>query len=127
MSNGEFENSAEAVGGPGAEKPVQPLSQLLILAIDDDSGMLGFYKSVMSGEGVRLETSMDPTLGLELVGSLNPDLTLLDLTMPGIDGMEVLQRIRQRDPEARVVMVTGNYSIETAVVAIQAGAIDYVC
>lgn len=127
MSSGEFENSAEAVGGPGAEKPVQPPSQLLILAIDDDSGMLGFYKSVMSGEGVRLETSMDPTLGLELVESLNPDLTLLDLTMPGIDGMEVLQRIRQRDPEARVVMVTGNYSIETAVVAIQAGATDYVC
>jgi DNA-binding NtrC family response regulator len=127
MSNGEFENSAEAGGAPGAEKPVQPPSQLLILAIDDDSGMLGFYKSVMSGEGVRLETSMDPTLGLELVGSLNPDLTLLDLTMPGIDGMEVLQRIRQRDPEARVVMVTGNYSIETAVVAIQAGATDYVC
>ena len=76
---------------------------------------------------MRLETSTDSTVGLELVGSLNPDLTLLDLSMPGIGGMEVLQRIRQRDPEARVVMITGNYSIETAVMAIQAGAADYVC
>jgi DNA-binding NtrC family response regulator len=47
--------------------------------------------------------------------------------MPGIDGMEVLRRIRLYDPEARVVMITGDYSIESAVKAIQAGATDYLC
>src|SRR5208282_3984906 len=51
----------------------------------------------------------------------------LDMTMPGIDGMEVLRRIRLTDREARVVMITGDYSIESAVKAIQAGATDYVC
>jgi len=47
--------------------------------------------------------------------------------MPGIDGMEALQRIRLRDPEARVIMITGDYSIESAIKAIQAGATDYIC
>lgn len=127
MSNNESEDAAEHVGAARSDEPAQSQSELLIVAIDDESGMLGFYKSVLAGEGVRMETSTDPTLGLELVESLNPDLTLLDLSMPGINGMEVLERIRRRDPEARVVMITGNYSIETAVMAIQAGAADYVC
>jgi len=47
--------------------------------------------------------------------------------MPGIDGMEALRRICLHDPETRVVMITGDYSIESAVKAIQAGATDYVC
>ncbi|MGO8785837.1 MAG: sigma-54-dependent transcriptional regulator [Terriglobia bacterium] len=127
MSNDDFGNLEEPVAVPQTGEPEPSTSELLVLAIDDEASMLGYYKSVLAGEGVRLETSTDSTVGLELVGSLNPDLTLLDLSMPGIGGMEVLQRIRQRDPEARVVMITGNYSIETAVMAIQAGAADYVC
>lgn len=126
-SNSGFENLEDPVGVPRTEEAGASISELLVVAIDDEAGMLGYYKSVLGGEGVRLETSTDSTVGLELVASLNPDLILLDLSMPGIDGMEVLQRIRRRDPEARVVMITGNYSIETAVMAIQAGAADYVC
>lgn len=117
-SNSGFENLEDPVGVPRTEEAGASISELLVVAIDDEAGMLGYYKSVLGGEGVRLETSTDSTVGLELVASLNPDLILLDLSMPGIDGMEVLQRIRRRDPEARVVMITGNYSIETAVMAL---------
>ena len=99
----------------------------MILAIDDDPGMLRFYEAVLANENVRFESSTDPIHGVELAETLNPDLILLDLTMTGIDGMEALQRIRLRDPEARVVMITGYYSIESAIKAIKAGATDYVC
>jgi DNA-binding NtrC family response regulator len=114
-------------GTSRVESPGQPAPPLVILAIDDDPGMLRFYKATLANEDVRVESSTDPLHGVELVESLNPDLILLDLTMPGIDGVEALRRIRLHDPEARVVMITGDYSIESAIKAIQAGATDYVC
>ena len=117
---------------PGARSLVAGVSDkvtvpLVVLAIDDDLGMLRFYETIVREEGSRIESSPDPLRGVDLVETLNPNLILLDLTMPGIDGMEALQRIRLRDPEARVVMITGDYSIESAIKAIQAGATDYVC
>ncbi len=116
-----------AAGTDGIEPPDQPLPSLMVLAIDDDPKMLKFYEAALSDEDVRVTSSTDPLNGVELAETLSPSLIMLDLTMPGIDGMEVLRRIRLRDPEARVVMITGDYSIESAVKAIQAGATDYVC
>jgi len=100
---------------------------LVVLAVDDDVAMLRFYEAVLAGSGVRLESAPDPRQGLEMQNALDPHLVLLDLTMPGIDGMEVLHRIKERNELTRVVMVTGNYSIETAVKCIQEGAADFVC
>jgi DNA-binding NtrC family response regulator len=130
MRKANIEGSDKRIAGArnsGTEASAQPAPLLVILAIDDDPGMLRFYKAALAGERVRVESAADPLHGVELVETLNPDLILLDLTMPGIDGMEALRRIRLSDPEARVVMITGNYSIESAVKAIQAGATDYVC
>ena len=117
--------SANGVGEFTSTPQTQP--PLVILAIDDDEAMIKFYQSVLSGDGVRVEGLTDPRRALELVDALSPALVLLDLTMPGINGMEVMHRIKNRDPDTRVVMVTGNYSIETAVEAIQKGAANFVC
>lgn len=100
---------------------------LVILAIDDDPGILNFYQAVMSDMDVRFESSTNPAQALDLVTAHDPSLVILDLTMPGVDGMELLRRIKSRDAQTRVVMITGNYTIDTAVKAIQEGAIDYVC
>ncbi len=106
---------------PAASNPI------LVVGIDDDAGILEFYKSVLGGLGVRYESSEDPVRGLELIESLDPALVLLDLNMAGMDGLEVLEHIRARSIQTQVVMITGNYSIETAVEAIRKGATDYVC
>jgi DNA-binding NtrC family response regulator len=109
---------------PDSEKGNHPL---VIVAIDDDATILGFYQMVLGDMGVRLESSTDARRAMDLVQTQNPDLVILDVTMPGINGMELLRQMRSRDPQARVVMITGDYSIEMAVKAIQEGAIDYVC
>jgi DNA-binding NtrC family response regulator len=127
MSNGAAENPEWAHEGGGAANRSGKDSELVIVAIDDDPGILAFYEEVLGGMGVRVESSTDPRSALELIIANDPSLVIVDLTMPGIDGIELLRRIRDRIPQARVVMVTGNYSIETAVRAIQEGAIDYVC
>ncbi len=100
---------------------------LVVLAIDDDPGMLEFYRAALASAPLRLATTLQAVEGLELIGTLNPDLVLLDLSLPDLDGMEVLHRIREQDVRTQVVMVTGHYSIETAVAAIREGATDYVC
>jgi DNA-binding NtrC family response regulator len=107
-------------------KPIRP-PQFVVLAIDDDPGMLKFFEAALANQGVRVEGASDSLQGLEMARVLGPDLVLLDLTMPGMDGMQVLQGIKDYDPLIRVVMVTGHYSVETAVKAIQEGAADYVC
>ena len=130
MSKKNTEESDSRIGGgemSGTEVSGQSPLPLVVVAIDDDPGMLRFYKAMLASEDVRVEISADPIPGVELVETLNPDLILLDLTMPGMNGLEALRRIRLHDPEARVIMITGDYSIESAVEAIQAGATDYVC
>ncbi len=119
--------------GPSAPEPLVENTPgpdghaLLVLAIDDDPGMLEFYKAALASAQVRLATTLQAVEGLEMIGTLSPDLVLLDLSLPDIDGMEVLHRIREQDAHTQVVMVTGHYSIETAVEAIREGATDYVC
>jgi DNA-binding NtrC family response regulator len=123
MENRTQETADKAVTDEG----LRILRPLRVVAIDDESSMLDFYQAALSGPGVALERSADPARGLELVRQVDPDLVLLDLTMPEMDGLEVLRQIAARAYRARVIMVTGNYSIETAVKAIQEGAADYVC
>jgi DNA-binding NtrC family response regulator len=130
MDKEDIEQSGE--NGPAAGDHRAGMSDkvavpLVVLAIDDDPGILKLYETIVGQEVSRIEISNNPLQGVESVETLNPDLILLDLTMPGINGMEALQRIRPRDPEARVIMITGDYSIDSAIKAIQAGATDYVC
>ncbi len=97
-----------------------------ILIIDDERDMLsGCQKFLEEAEYAVVVTESGET-GIALFEIENPDLTIVDLKMPGIDGMAVLESIMARDQEAVVIVFTGYGTIESAVKAIRVGAFDFV-
>ena len=100
-------------------------SAIRVVAIDDDHQHLKFIATVLSQENIVLFTAADPGEGLGLIQKERPQIVLVDLVMPGMSGMEVLERTLEFDPATEVVLLTGQYSTESAVEAIQKGAADY--
>jgi len=97
-----------------------------ILLIDDDSA----FRFVMGNElgrlGFQIRAAESGEAGLKKVAEEEPDVILLDLQMPGMNGLDTLKAIRESHPGVEVIMLTGHGSIETAIEAIRAGAFDYV-
>ena len=100
-------------------------SGVTLLAIDDDPKSLELIQDALSRDGLTILTSMDPATGLELALQQRPEIVLLDLVMPGIDGIAVLERILAASPTTEVILITVHYSAESAVEAIRKGASDY--
>jgi DNA-binding NtrC family response regulator len=98
---------------------------LRVVAIDDDEQHLKFIATLLSQDNVVVFTSTDSQAGLSLIQAHNPHLVIVDLVMPGLTGMDLLERIVDFDPAIDVVLLTGHYSAESAVEAIQKGACDY--
>jgi DNA-binding NtrC family response regulator len=74
---------------------------------------------------LEIHTATDPQSGMDLIRRVHPKLVLLDLVMPGVQGTDLLRRVVDIDPGIDVILMTGFYSPESAVEAIQAGATDY--
>ncbi|MGD0205889.1 MAG: sigma-54 dependent transcriptional regulator, partial [Dehalococcoidia bacterium] len=98
---------------------------ITIVAIDDDAMILELVRDGLAQEGVEILTSTDAQSGLELVLRRRAQIVMLDLMMPHLSGMEVLERIVEADPGIDVILLTGHYSTDSAVEAIQKGACDY--
>jgi DNA-binding NtrC family response regulator len=79
----------------------------------------------LANEGLEIHAAANAQTGMELIQRVRPQVVLLDLVMPGVQGMEVLQKILEFDPGIDVILMTGYYSTESAVEAIQKGAADY--
>jgi DNA-binding NtrC family response regulator len=103
--------------------PDHPIPKLL--AIDDEAQSLELIKDALSNAGVEILTASDPKIGLETFKRVRPQIVLLDLRMPGIRGLELLEWLLAADPGVEVILMTGQYSTESAVEAIQKGACDY--
>ena len=96
-----------------------------LLIIDDNQGTLDLLATALDQPAIRIFTASDPEDGLELFYNHRPQVVLSDLRMPRITGMEVLERIMQSDPGTEVILMTADYSTESAVEAIKKGASDY--
>jgi DNA-binding NtrC family response regulator len=96
-----------------------------LLVIDDDSSAIQLVAKVLESEGFRVHGATSAAAGLDLLARWRPPIVLLDLVLPGIAGMELLEQILAIDPGIDVILVTGHYSTDSAVEAIQKGAYDY--
>jgi DNA-binding NtrC family response regulator len=96
-----------------------------VLVVDDHPGSLEFVSSALRIDGVDVLTATNPEDALETIYSVRPQVVLTDLVMPGMTGMELLERIVDFDPSIQVVLMTAHYSTESAVEAIRKGACDY--
>jgi DNA-binding NtrC family response regulator len=96
-----------------------------ILVIDDEEANCRLVKAIFSVEGFQVIAAHDGAAGLAMLAAESPDLVLVDLRMPGMSGMDVLQDLRIRAPSLPAVMLTGSRDVKNAVRATQLGAIDY--
>jgi two-component system nitrogen regulation response regulator NtrX len=97
-----------------------------ILIIDDEESIRFSLDGILKDEGFRPVFASNGEEGLEKIREENPDLVLLDIWMPGIDGLETLRRAKEQWPDLLVVMMSGHGTIETAVKALKMGAYDFI-
>jgi DNA-binding NtrC family response regulator len=96
-----------------------------ILVVDDEVNARTALAELLREEGYQVETAADGFKALPKIEELEPDLVLTDIKMPGLDGMELMHKVRERDPETVVVLMTAFGAVETAVKAMRQGASDY--
>ncbi|WP_373060873.1 sigma-54-dependent transcriptional regulator [Gemmatimonas sp.] len=100
------------------------MSARRILVVDDEPGIRQALGQLLEYEGYEVKTAAGGAEGITIYDSFRPQLVFLDVKMAGLDGLEVLKRLRQADPNATVVMISGHATIQTAVEATQLGAYD---
>ncbi len=102
------------------------MSKLTILVVDDDQTIRKYLTTFLSSLGYTVESASSGTDAItRLSGGLSPDLILLDVRMPGMDGLDVLSHFKKTKPAVPVVILSGVGQIKTVVDAMRLGAADY--
>ncbi len=97
-----------------------------ILVVDDEEAIRTSLRSILEDEGYDVSVAANGVEALKIYGADPPDLMILDIWMPEMDGLETLRRVKEFVPTTQVMMISGHGSIETAVKAIKLGAYDYI-
>ena len=97
-----------------------------VLIVDDEVSILNSLSSILEDEGYEVAVAKSGTEALKICLVDPPDLMLLDIWMPEMDGLETLRKVKESSPATQVMMMSGHGSIETAVKAIKLGAYDYI-
>jgi DNA-binding NtrC family response regulator len=105
---------------------VEPQNGATILIIDDEAAIRESLETLLTIEGYQVEMASDGERGLAMLDQRNYDLVLLDLALPGQNGIEVLPRLHERQPQLPVIMITAFGTVNNVVDAIRAGAQNFV-
>jgi DNA-binding NtrC family response regulator len=97
-----------------------------VLLVDDELDFLDVMRERLANRGMEVSTSASAVEALAQLETEHFDAVILDLKMPGMDGLEALNRIKEKRPEIQVILLTGHATVEKGVEAIKAGALDFV-
>src|SRR5258705_13757009 len=96
-----------------------------VLAIDDEPSMTEWLKILLEHAGYEVRTALIGTRGEDIFRTWHPDAVVTDMMLPDVDGIELVRKFKQLDPEAEVIVVTGQGNIPRSVEAVKAGAFDF--
>jgi len=97
-----------------------------VLIVDDEERIVQSIAGVLEDEGFRVATARSGEDAIRVFQQEEPDVTLLDIWMPGMDGIEILKRLKGIAPECQVIMISGHATISTAMTSVKLGAFDFI-
>lgn len=97
-----------------------------VLLVDDEEDFLKTLAERLETRGLKVSTATSGENALASVAGQTYDLIVLDLAMPGIDGLETLKKIKEKQPDAEIIMLSGQGSIKTSIEAMKLGAEDFI-
>src|SRR4030066_552294 len=97
-----------------------------VLIVDDEERVVQSIAGVLEDEGFQVARAKSGEEAIKVFQHEEPDITLLDIWMPGMDGIEVLKRLKWISPDCQVVMISGHATISTAMAAVKLGAFDFI-
>jgi DNA-binding response OmpR family regulator len=97
-----------------------------VLVVDDEPEVQQLLQDFLTDRGYEVLLAADASEALALLGARRPDLVLLDIALPGMDGLEALKRMAASDPGLRVIVITANTDIGLTAELLGLGAVDYI-
>jgi DNA-binding response OmpR family regulator len=107
-------------------KPPEPLTALPILLVDDEALTRSFYGDLLAGHGFRVFAASHGAEGLALACDNPVEAVVLDIMMPGMSGLKVLERLRAQHPDLPVIMLTADTHSQSVITALKLGAFDFI-
>jgi DNA-binding NtrC family response regulator len=97
-----------------------------VLLVDDEKEFIDTLSERMETRGMNVSTTVSPKHALEMVDAESFDAVVLDLKMPEMDGLEVLKKIKEKNPDIQVILLTGHATVQKGIEAMKLGAMDLI-